>query len=822
MRYRLEAIRNILQGKMLGNGSLVCSAIAIDTRTITHAEGTLFVAIRGAQHDGHAFLKEAYRAGVRMFILEDPTPLNEVLENPEDKPGVVVVDNSLNALQTLAAAHRQQFFYPVVGITGSNGKTIVKEWATHIIDTQLSTIRSPRSYNSQVGVPLSVLLMEHVHQVGIFEAGISQPDEMKRLKKILEPNVGVLTNLGKAHEENFASSNEKLQEKLALFSDVDMLIYCQDQEEVNQQVAESFPEERLMAWSMVDSSADVFYQIKKDGEKAVCQASFYGNSFAFTLPFTSQALVEDALHAITLAAALNISAEVIRKNAACLPQIAMRLEMVQGIHDCTLINDTYNSDLNSLAIALNLLVQQKQHETKTLILSDILQSGVPDETLYKQVADWLKEYDVQKFIGVGPRITKYHKLFPNNSLFYTSTEKFLQEVHPTHFREEAVLLKGSRQFHFEDIARYLQERIHETALEVNLNNLVHNLNHFRNLLDDRVKLMVMVKAFSYGSGSYEIANVLQYHRVDYLGVAFVDEGITLRQSGIHLPIVVMNPEPSAFQSMIDHGLEPELYNFFTLDLFREVVRYNGLEKYPVHLKMDSGMHRLGFQEEQMPALCHLLANQHEIKVESTFSHLAASDESRHDQFTRKQINTFTRMAEAIEEAVGYRPMRHIVNSAGIERFPHAHFDMVRLGIGLYGMSPENQEALKAVSRLRSFVLQVKDVKKGATIGYGRVGKARENMKIAIIPVGYADGFRRSFSNGEGRVYINGSFCPVVGNVCMDMTMVDITGLSVKEGEEVELFGEHLSVMEWAEKLDTIPYEVFTSVPPRVRRIYLQE
>jgi alanine racemase len=447
---------------------------------------------------------------------------------------------------------------------------------------------------------------------------------------------------------------------------------------------------------------------------------------------------------------------------------------------------------------------------------------VPDQILYKQVGDWLKEYGVEKFIGIGPRIGKHQNFFPDNSMFYASTEKFLMEVHPTNFRDEAVLLKGSRQFHFEDIARYLQERIHETALEVNLNHLVHNLNYFRNLLHDKVKLMVMVKAFSYGSGSYEIANVLQYHRVDYLGVAFVDEGITLRQSGIHLPIVVMNPEPSAFQSMIDHGLEPELYNFFTLELFREVVRYNGLEKYPVHLKLDSGMHRLGFQEGQVDELTRQLANQQEVKVESIFSHLAASDESRHDQFTRKQINTYTRMADAIEDAIGCKPMRHILNSAGIERFPHAQFDMVRLGIGLYGISPEHQDALKAVSRLRSFVLQVKEVKKGETIGYGRVGKAREDMTIAIIPVGYADGFRRSFSNGIGRVFINGTLCPVVGNVCMDMTMVDVSDAEVKEGEEVELFGEHLSVREWADKLKTIPYEVFTSVPPRVRRIYLQE
>jgi len=373
MKYRLEAIRDILKGRMLGDGSLACTDIALDTRTITHAEGTLFVAIRGAQHDGHNFVKEAYRAGVRMFILEDATPLNEELTNANNKPGVVVVEDSLAGLQTFAAAHRRQFLYPVVGVTGSNGKTIVKEWATHIIDTQLSTIRNPRSYNSQVGVPLSVLLMENVHQVAIFEAGISQRSEMNRLKEILEPNIGVLTNIGKAHQENFASSKEKLQEKLKLFSDVDMLIYCQDQEEVHQQVVEAFSEDHLMAWSMQNSTADVFYQLKKQKGKTVCKASFYGNVFAFTLPFTSSALVEDALHAITLSAALNIPAEVIQKSAARLPQIAMRLEMVQGIHDCTLINDSYNSDLNSLAIALNLLVQQNQHDRKTLILSDILQ-----------------------------------------------------------------------------------------------------------------------------------------------------------------------------------------------------------------------------------------------------------------------------------------------------------------------------------------------------------------------------------------------------------------------------------------------------------------
>ncbi|MGM0549846.1 MAG: bifunctional UDP-N-acetylmuramoyl-tripeptide:D-alanyl-D-alanine ligase/alanine racemase [Bacteroidota bacterium] len=822
MRYALGTLCELIEAKLLGDGTQICTRIVLDSRTLTHPNGTLFVAIRGEQHDGHDYLKEAYRAGVRMFILEDPAPLKAQLAEQRSSVGLLVVEDSLQALQAFAAAHRAQFSYPVVGITGSNGKTIVKEWAAHIVDSELSTIRNPRSYNSQVGVPLSVLLMDTVHQVGIFEAGISQPQEMARLRRILQPEIGVLTNVGKAHQENFSSWQQKLQEKLQLFTEVDVLIYCRDQQEVHTYLTTTFARERLIGWSQEDADAAVFYALEKEATQTLCKGVFFGVPMSFSLPFVTPALVEDALHAITLAAVLTISADLIQQQAASLPQIAMRLEMVQGIHNCTLINDTYNSDLNSLAIALDLLMQQKQHQQKTLILSDILQSGVPDELLYTQVSSWLKEYDVHRFIGVGPRIGSHKHLFPKGSLFFNSTGDFLRDLHPTHFRHEAVLLKGSRLFHFEDIARYLQERIHETALEVNLNHLVHNLNFFRHLLPDHVKLMVMVKAFSYGSGSYEIANVLQYHRVDYLGVAFVDEGITLRQSGIHLPIVVMNPEPSAFQALIDHGLEPEIYNFFTMRLFRKIVRHNGLEYYPVHLKLDSGMHRLGFQEAQLHELCELLANQHELKVASVFSHLAASDEAKHDQFTRKQVNTFTRMADSLEEAIGYTPMRHILNSSGIERFPHAHFDMVRLGIGLYGISPENQDALKTVSRLRTFVLQVKEVKKGETIGYGRMGKARNDLQIAILPVGYADGFRRTFSNGLGEVLVAGKRCPVVGSVCMDMTMVDITGLAVKEGDEVELFGSDLPVTEWAEKLDTIPYEIFTSVPPRVRRIYLQE
>lgn len=820
MKYSVHDIAHFTEGTLQGNMDLYCEHILLDTRQVTQSSSTMFVAIKGEQHDGHRFVEDACQKGVRIFLLNKDASVQQL--TADGQCSVIFVDDTLAALQQLAAIHRHKYYCPVVGITGSNGKTIVKEWGAHIIDAYYSTVRSPRSYNSQVGVPLSVMLMEEHHQLALFEAGISQKGEMQRLEEIVKPNVGVLTNIGKAHQENFETLNEKLREKLLLFGNVDLLIYCADQSEVAEELSHQFSSERLVGWTTQNAYADVYYETTTKGNVTFCKGHFYQQAFSFSLPYTSAAFVEDALHAITLAAVLDIPLTHIETVAQELPQIAMRLEMVQGTNNCTLINDSYNSDLNSLAIALNMIVQQQQHNNRVLVLSDILQTGVADEELYKQVAKWIEEYRIDRFVGVGPRILAHQLLFPETSEFYLDTESFLKQLTPGSFRNETILLKGSRVFHFEDVARQLQERIHETALEVNLNHLVHNLNYYRGKLADNVKLMVMVKAFSYGSGSFEIANVLQYHRVDYLGVAFVDEGIALRKGGITVPIVVMNPEPSAFQSMIDYELEPELYNLFTLKLFVKIVRQNGLEYYPVHIKFDTGMHRLGFQEEELAGLCQHLGEQNALRVESVFSHLAGSDESRHDIFTRKQVNAFLRMVETLEEAIGYAPIKHIANTAGIERFPHAHLDMVRLGIGLYGVSAETQDALKPVSRLRSFVLQVKTIAKGETIGYGRVGKAKDEMQIAIIPIGYADGFRRIFSNGVGEVLVNGKRCPVVGNVCMDMTMINVSGVEVQEGDEVELFGEYLSVNEWADKLQTIPYEVFTSIPPRVRRVYLQE
>ncbi|HAF29741.1 MAG TPA: bifunctional UDP-N-acetylmuramoyl-tripeptide:D-alanyl-D-alanine ligase/alanine racemase [Bacteroidales bacterium] len=819
MIYSVSNISGIINAKLIGKEDSEIEYLSIDSRNLISSSNTLFFAIRGERNDGHQFIEDLYNKGVQNFVVEH-LPEN-YFSFP--KANFLVVKNSLEALQALTAHHRKRFKYPVIGVTGSNGKTIVKEWIYHIIQGEKAILRNPKSYNSQVGVPLSIWLMDDVFDLAIFEAGISLPTEMEKLEKIICPDIGLITNIGEPHQENFENYEQKALEKLKLFSNAKTVVYSKDQKLIDQliQTDPVLSKKRLLTWSEKDD-ADLLVTKKQIDNTTRIHFKFKKHSGDILIPFTDNASIEDAIHSLALLFALDFNPNDFKSKFETLPPVAMRMELKKGINNCTVINDSYNSDLNSLGIALNYLDQQKQHQKKTLILSDILQSGKSDQDLYKEVALLLNKFKVNKLIGIGESISKQAKQFNVDKVFYKSTEDFLQFFNIQDLTDEAILLKGSRNYHFEKISSVLENKVHRTILEINLNALVHNLNYFKSRLKTETKIMIMVKALSYGSGTFEIANILQYHRVDYLGVAFADEGVALREAGIRTRIIVMNPEQNSFDIMLKHHLEPEIYSFNLLQQFNQEVKKAKLDNYPIHVKLDTGMNRLGFVEKEIPKLIDELKSSENVKVSSIFSHLAASDEGFHDDFTRKQISLFDNLSKKITANFKYRIIRHISNSAGIERFPEAQFDMIRLGIGLYGISAINQDQLLTVSTLKSTVIQIKQVPKDETIGYNRMGKAEKDITIAVVPVGYADGLNRKLSNGKGKLYINGFLVPIVGNICMDMCMVDVTNCNIHEGDEVIVFGKEQSVTDIANLLETIPYEIFTSVSSRVKRVYFQE
>ncbi|MFC2152723.1 bifunctional UDP-N-acetylmuramoyl-tripeptide:D-alanyl-D-alanine ligase/alanine racemase [Bacteroidota bacterium] len=820
MIYSVKEISNIIKAQLVGKFDYNIEHLLIDSRNIIASSNSLFFAIRGERHDGHNFIDDIYNQGVHNFVVEF-LPKNHF---SFPKANFLVVKSTLQALQILASNHRKRFDYPVIGITGSNGKTIVKEWIFHVLQGEKQIVRNPKSYNSQVGVPLSVWLMDAVFDLAVFEAGISLPEEMEKLKKIIQPTIGIITNVGEPHQENFTDYKQKVKEKLKLFSNSEIIVYSKDQELIHKTIQEDevLAQKQLFTWSQ-NAEADLKVRITRNENNQTQIDYQYKDKQDFILiPFTDKASVEDAIHSLALIYALNYNAEDFKSKFETLPPIAMRMELKKGINNCTVINDSYNSDLNSLSIALNYLDQQNQHSKKTIIISDILQSGRNDKVLYNEVNSLLKKLKIDQLIGIGESISLQSHQFNLEKSFYPSTEDFLNNFKKDNFNDQAILLKGSRNFHFEKISSVLEEKAHRTILEINLNALVHNLNYFKSKLKPETKVMVMVKALSYGSGTHEIASILQYQRVDYLGVAFADEGVALREAGIKTPIIVMNPEQNSFDLMLKHKLESEIYSFKILHQFVQEAKKQKIKDYPVHIKLDTGMNRLGFLRNEIPKLIKELKDSENIKVASIFSHLAASDDDIHDRFTKKQIALFDALSKEICSSFNYKIIRHISNSAGIERFPKAQFEMVRLGIGLYGISTINQDQLATVSTLKSTVIQVKQVPKDETIGYNRKAKAEKDITIAVVPVGYADGLNRKLSNGKGKLYINGFFVPIVGNICMDMCMVDITNCNIHEGDEVIIFGQEQSVIELANLLDTIPYEIFTSVSSRVKRVYYQE
>jgi len=813
-KYTTGEIAAMVGGELRGSPDEVISGISTDSRNVHQPEATLFVAIRGDRHDGHSFISELSERGIQAFLVEELPP------SPAGTAYFILVKDSLKALQALAAAHRNRHGCRVIGITGSNGKTIVKEWINQALSPDQKIVRSPKSYNSQIGVPLSVLLLEQNTETGIFEAGISRTGEMHRLETIIRPSIGILTNIGEAHQEGFKDIEEKLSQKLILFKDASKIIYCSGQDMVNNIIRKQFKAEKLFTWSFGKDSEVRASKQEDTGDETILDITFGDINIELQLPFQDQASIENAMHVVTLMLLLEMPPEVIQSRIADLNPVAMRLEMIKALHGCTIINDTYNSDLNSLSIALDYLNRQRKHAVKTLILSDIMQSGKEEDILYAEVSGLIEQKGISRFIGIGPALMRSRKHFPASAVFCLNTAEFLSVLDVQEFRNEAILIKGSRSFRFEKITRRLQQKNHRTRLEIDLNALIHNLNVYRSKTAARI--MVMVKAFSYGSGSQEIANAMQFQRVDYLCVAYVDEGIILRDAGIHLPILVMNPEVTGFDLMIDHDLEPEIYNFRSLFSFLGAMAKRNLVSYPIHLKLETGMNRLGFREKELDQLFEIFHQHPDVRIMSVFSHLGTADVAANDQFTGEQIDKFKRMSSRIQEQYPYEILRHILNTAGIERFPEASFDMVRLGIGLYGISQHINEELQPVSTLKSIISQIKPVRKGESVGYSRNFIAQADMSIGVVPVGYADGLRRDLGQHGICFYLNGAAAPVLGTICMDMTMIDLTSLEVNEGDEVIIFSPDHPVTELAEKLGTIPYEILAGLSERVKRVYFQE
>lgn len=817
--YNLSEIAKICGEPLTGDDRSVCFLLT-DSRRMISPEDTVFFALPGKRQDGHDYIEQLYEKGVRSFIINKNIELSDALSGAS----YIRVIDTLKALQMIARHNRGIFQEPVIGITGSNGKTIIKEWLFQCLSIDKSVTRSPKSFNSQIGVPLSVWLLEKSNDAGIFEAGISMPGEMENLQKIIKPTIGIFTNIGEAHQENFKSYEQKIEEKLKLFTSCEILIYCRDHELIDKYIIGSdlSSNVKLFKWSLSRQADLSILRINKSSGVTILTGVYQGNTYDVKIPFIDRASIENAVHVWAALLSLGISDELIQERLSSISPVAMRLEIKQGINNCTLINDSYNSDINSLAIALDTLNMQSQHNRKSLILSDLLQTGRKQDDLYKDIAELTKEKGISRIIGIGEDISASAHAFNIPCRFYSNTEDFIERFESHEFKDEAILLKGSRRFEFEKISALLEYKTHLTRLEINIDALIHNLYYYRSLLEPQTRVMVMVKAFSYGSGSYEIANILQFHRVDYLAVAFVDEGVSLRQAGITLPIMVMSPEPGSFDQMIEYQLEPEIYSFRTLELFYTAIKRNQETAYPVHIKIESGMHRLGFMEYETEELCDKLNILKNIRIVSVFSHLAATDEPVHDEFTREQIKRFDRISAKLDQSLGYKPLRHILNSSGIERFPGAQYDMVRLGIGLYGSSTANQDKLQNVSSLKSTISQVKKVKADETVSYGRMGKVKKEITIGVIPVGYADGLDRKLGNGNGKFLIGKKFVKIIGNVCMDMCMVDISGLDVNEGDEVIIFGDDYPISELAKQLNTIPYEILTSISGRVKRIYYHD
>ena len=822
--YTIEKITTLIGARRYGTADGNIRWLLTDSRSLCFPEETLFFALKTQRNDGHRYIDELYRRGVRHFVVEQVPEHSETIY-PE--ANFLRVPHTLAALQRLAERHRDEFNLPIVGITGSNGKTMVKEWLYQLLLPSQKIVRSPRSYNSQIGVPLSVWLLNEQTEIGIFEAGISQPGEMYALRDIIQPTIGVLTSLGSAHQENFRSMEEKCMEKLELMHDTEAMVYCSDNDIVSRCVRRMQYKGEKIGWSQCDEKAAFFVKSIESGvgsgNTSRITYVWHGENGSYEIPFIDEASIENSFTCAAVALHLGVTPEQLAERMPQLEPVAMRLEVKEGQHGCILINDSYNSDINSLDIALDFM-NRREASRKTLILSDMFQTGTSPEALYAQVSDLAQKRGIEKFIGIGPELSaQADRIRIADKQFFADVQHFLSSDAFSNLRNELILLKGARPFGFDQITEQLEQKVHETILEVNLNALVDNLNYFRSFLKPDTKMVCMIKADGYGAGAVEIAKTLQDHRVDYLAVAVADEGVTLRKAGITANIMIMNPEMTAFKTMFDYDLEPEVYSFRLMEALIRAARKEGVTGWPVHIKFDTGMHRLGFDPERdIDELIDRLKYQQAIIPRSVFSHFVGSDSDGFDEFSAEQFAKFEAGSRKLQAAFSHKILRHMDNSAGIEHFPDRQMDMCRLGIGLYGVDPRDNRMLSTVSTLKTTILQLRHVPAGETVGYSRKGKIERDSVIAAIPIGYADGLNRHLGNRHCYCLVNGQKAEYVGNICMDVAMIDVTDIDCQEGDKVEIFGEHLPVTALSDVLDTIPYEVLTGVSNRVKRVYFQD
>ena len=877
MQYSIEKITTLIGARRIGQTDAQIGWLLTDSRSLCFPEETLFFALTSARNDGHKYIPDLYRRGVRNFVVsKSPNP-----GDLETDANYLVVPSPLAALQRLAERHRDEFDIPIIGITGSNGKTMVKEWLYQLLLPSQKIVRSPRSYNSQIGVPLSVWLLNEQTEVGIFEAGISQPGEMSALRDIIQPTIGVLTSLGAPHQENFRSIEEKCMEKLELMHDTEAMVYCSDNDIVSRCIRRMQYKGEKIAWSRSDSNAPFFVKSVVTGNRKDYSPSsfllppsstityiYQAEENTYTIPFIDEASIENSITCAAVALHLGLTPAQLADRMPRLEPVAMRLEVKQGQHGCILINDSYNSDINSLDIALDFMGRRGNEGTgargredtssadsnlvppyprtpvlpKTIVLSDMFQTGTPPEQLYTQVSDLCLKRGIDKFIGIGPELSaQADRIQIANKQFFADVNHFLASNAFNDLHDELILLKGARPFGFDKITEQLEQKVHETILEVNLNAVVENLNYYRSFLKPETKMVCMIKADAYGAGAVEIAKTLQDHRVDYLAVAVADEGVTLRKAGITANIMIMNPEMTAFKTMFDYDLEPEVYSFRLLDALIKAARKEGITGWPVHIKLDTGMHRLGFNVGYSPLLSRRgeewsdqrsfdeidelidrLKHQNAIIPRSVFSHFVGSDSDDLDAFSARQFELFEQGSQKLQSAFSHKILRHMDNSAGIEHFPERQMDMCRLGLGLYGVDPRDNRMLSTVSTLKTTILQLRHVPAGDTVGYSRKGKIERDSVIAAIPIGYADGLNRHLGNRHGYCLVHGQKAEYVGNICMDVAMIDVTDIPCLEGDQVEIFGEHLPVTVLSDIIDTIPYEVLTAVSNRVKRVYFQD
>ena len=836
--YTIDEIAQVIGAQRKGTAEAKINWLLIDSRSLCFPEETLFFALRTEKNDGHKYIEELYRRGVRNFVVSPPTPEEGGLtrwqqwtNNADALPlrglggcNFLIVKSPLKALQDLAAYHRSQLNIPIVGITGSNGKTTVKEWLYQLLSPDFNVCRSPRSYNSQVGVPLSVWLINPHNDLAIIEAGISQPGEMAKLERIVKPTIGVMTNLGAAHQENFMSYDIKCAEKMQLFAHCQTVVINSDNATIHR-CAEALPDD-------IGRVSLQVRRIEKEGNQATIHFEHEGEVGKYTIPFIDDASIENSITCFSTVLALK---EFIPHSSSLIPhlcermshleQVAMRLEVKDGKNGCTLINDSYNSDVQSLDIALDFMCRRPEtkRQHRTLILSDILQSGESPRSLYSRVAQMAASRGIEKFIGVGEELNACADYFPMEHHMFRTTDALIRSEVFDQLRNEFILIKGARHFRFDKVSDLLTLKVHQTILEVNLNALVNNVRYYRRFMHPETKMVCMVKASGYGVGSLETSKTLQDNGVDYLAVAVADEGADLREAGITANIMIMNPETTSFKMLFDYRLEPEVFSFNLLEQLIHAAEKEGITNFPIHIKLDTGMHRLGFNpQKDMPRLIERLSRQTALEPCSVFSHFVGSDGDEFDAFSRRQFQLFDEASRQLQSAYSHKIIRHICNSAGIEHFPEYHLDMVRLGLGLYGINARNNHILNNVATLKTTILQIRDVPKGDSIGYSRRTTLERDSRIAAIPIGYADGLNRHLGNRGCYCLVNGQKADYVGNICMDVCMIDVTDIDCKEGDQVEIFGDNLPVTVLSDALGTIPYEVLTGISNRVQRVYIQE